>query len=213
MRNPQNIKQVSKLKINCMGFIFYQGSPRYVFGGKEPWEGTCPAPLYSVGVFVDAKKESIMQAVFDCGLDIIQLHGQASPALCRTLREDGLFVIRAIAVEAEADLEETKRYEGCVDYFLFDTKSAVHGGSGQSFDWSVLNVYQGETPFLLSGGIRPESLEAIQQIRHPRFAGIDLNSGFEQEPGIKDVKKLSAFVSALRTSTNMIQDESNNLFV
>ena len=81
------------------------------------------------------------------------------------------------------DFEKTREYEGRVDYFLFDTRCEGYGGSGKRFDWSILTEYKGETPFLLSGGIRPENAEAIRNFRHPRFAGIDLNSGFEIEPG------------------------------
>ena len=84
-----------------------------------------------------------------------------------------------------------------MDYFLFDTRCEGYGGSGKRFDWSILTEYEGETPFLLSGGIRPENAEAIRNFRHPRFAGIDLNSGFEIEPGLKDIDKLKNFIQQI----------------
>ena len=100
-----------------------------------------------------------------------------------------------------ADLAATIAYEGRVDYFLFDTRCASYGGSGQAFDWSLLERYEGETPFLLSGGLRPESLDAIKAFHHPRLAGIDLNSGFESAPGIKDDQLLRTFIKQLKQQT------------
>ena len=81
-----------------------------------------------------------------------------------------------------------------MDYFLFDTKCAGYGGSGQRFDWNLLQSYQGETPFLLSGGIRPEMATDLQSFHHPRWAGIDLNSGFESAPGVKKAETLRSFL-------------------
>ena len=107
--------------------------------------------------------------------------------------------VQNLAVTRPADdLERTSSYEGRVDYFLFDTKCDNYGGSGKQFDWSVLEAYTGETPFLLSGGLRPESAGAIRSFHHPRLAGIDLNSGFEIEPGLKDVEKLKRFIHDIK---------------
>ena len=97
-----------------------------------------------------------------------------------------------------------------MDYFLFDTRCEGYGGSGKRFDWSILTGYKGETPFLLSGGIRPENAEAIRNFRHPRFAGIDLNSGFEIEPGLKDIDKLKNFIQQILHLT--VMNRITNLF-
>ena len=110
----------------------------------------------------------------------------------------GYSLIKAFQISTACDLEQTTNYEGRVDYFLFDTKSNSYGGSGKQFDWSILEAYQGKTPFLLSGGIRPESAEAIRSFRHPLLAGIDLNSGFEIEPGRKDIEKLKEFLKEIQ---------------
>ena len=82
--------------------------------------------------------------------------------------------------------------------FLFDTKCSSAGGNGEQFDWSILNDYDGDVPFLLSGGIGPDDVEKIKSFNHPKFAGIDLNSCFEIEPGLKDVEKLKKFISQLK---------------
>ena len=96
------------------------------------------------------------------------------------------------------DVMRYKEYEGSVDYLLFDTKCATSGGCGKHFDWSVLEAYDGNTPFLLSGGIGPEDIDNVKAFRHPMMAGIDLNSKFETEPGIKDIEKLKLFIRKIR---------------
>ncbi|MDR1918776.1 MAG: phosphoribosylanthranilate isomerase, partial [Tannerellaceae bacterium] len=129
--------------------------------------------------------------------DYLQLHGDESPELCHSLQKRGFSLIKAFSIAGAADLKRTAAYEGRTDYFLFDTACPGYGGSGKSFDWSLLDAYEGETPFLLSGGVQPGSLEAIRRFRHPRFAGIDLNSGFESAPGLKDIDKLTPFIKQL----------------
>jgi len=194
MRHPENISQLAQLEIDWMGFIFYEKSPRYV--GTEPITVENDS-LKKVGVFVNATYEQLTKMAATHQLDCLQLHGNETPELCQALREQGFFVIKALSVSTTEDLEKTKDYENQADFFIFDTKCAGYGGSGKQFDWSILASYQGETPFLLSGGIHPESVEAIKNFTHPQFAGIDLNSGFEIEPGLKDVEKLKEFLGKI----------------
>ncbi len=84
------------------------------------------------------------------------------------------------------------------DFFLFDTPSAQHGGTGQKFDWSFLQEYRGDTSFFLSGGIGSEDLESVLQFDHPKLIGLDLNSRFELEPAIKNIPLLQKFMDELR---------------
>ena len=121
--------------------------------------------------------------------------------LRRTLEPDirtGVKIIKTISVSSAEDIERTKEYEGCVDLFLFDTKCPTMGGSGDKFDWSVLSAYKGNVPFLLSGGIGMDDVDKIKSFQHPQFAGVDVNSCFETEPGVKDVEKLRLFIEKLR---------------
>lgn len=202
MREPENIRQVTALDIDWMGFIFYEKSHRR-FGSPDDdlslhsMLGRKDA-IKRIGVFVNATPEYMMHTATRFQLDYLQLHGGESPELCHTLQKRGYAIIKAISVASEADLEQAKAYEGRVDYLLFDTKCKEYGGSGKQFDWSVLAAYQGDTPFLLSGGIHPGSVEAIRSFHHPRFAGIDLNSGFETHPGLKDANKLNSFIKQLK---------------
>ena len=192
MRDVENIREVEALGIDMMGFIFWPKSKRYVSEFPENM------PIYAkrVGVFVDESIEQVKQIADDYALDIIQLHGSESPAYAQELRE--WEVIKAFNIATKEDLESTKPYEGIVDYFLFDTKGQSVGGNGEKFDWSVLEAYDGKTPFLLSGGIGPDDAERVKAFHHPQCIGIDLNSRFEASPGLKDVNKLREFIKKIR---------------
>ena len=201
MRDAENIRQVERLQvgndtsekaIDWMGFIFWPKSKRFV--SEVP--AYLPKHAKRVGVFVDEDIEQVKRIADDYGLNIIQLHGSESPDYARYLRK--WEVIKAFNIATKEDLEATKPYEGIVDYFLFDTKATLPGGSGQQFDWSVLTFYNGNTPFLLSGGIGPDDAERVRTFHHPRCIGIDLNSRFEIAPGIKDVNKLKEFIKQIR---------------
>lgn len=201
MLEAENIRQVEALGIDWMGFIFYPRSPRFVGDAsvEAPIVGAVREPLVRrVGVFVNASPEEMMEKARKHKLDYLQLHGNESADDCYALQKRGFALIKAFSIATEEDLEKTADYEGRVDYFLFDTKCEGYGGSGKTFDWSVLATYQGSIPFLLSGGLRPESLEALRHFHHPRLAGLDLNSGFEIDPGVKDVAKLKRFVEEVR---------------
>jgi len=191
MREAENIREVEALGIDLMGFIFWPKSSRYV--SEVP--GYMPTSCKRVGVFVDEDPEQVMRIADTYALDIIQLHGSESPEAVRRLHNRG--IIKAISVKCREDIATYKAYEGMVDYFLFDTKAQLPGGSGQQFDWNILSAYDGKTPFLLSGGIGPEDAERIRAFHHPQCVGIDLNSRFEQSPGLKDVHKLKTFLQKI----------------
>ena len=157
-----------------------------------------------VGVFVNDMPQNIVTAVYNYHLSYVQLHGDESPVMIDNLRRTlvpdivpEIKIIKAISVSSAEDLQRCKQYEGHADLFLFDTKCKGYGGSGQKYDWSVLDAYTGQTPFLLSGGIGPEDAERIHDFHHPRCIGIDLNSKFETAPGMKDVTKLQQFLLQL----------------
>lgn len=192
MREAQNISDLSRLDIDWMGMIFWPGSKRYV--SSPP--ACLPQRLKKVGVFVDASLDDIRQHVSDYQLDIIQLHGQETPAFLEALKP--LALIKAFNIADASDLEKTKAYEGIADYFLFDTKGKIVGGNGEKFDWTVLTAYEGSTPFLLSGGIGPEDALKVKKFHHPKCIGIDLNSRFEISPGLKDIDQLQTFIKHMR---------------
>ncbi len=192
MRDADNIRAVSELRIDWMGFIFWPPSSRYV--SEKPT--FLPTRQKRVGVFVDARIEEVKSKADEYALDLIQLHGSESPAFCERLKANSRQqLIKAFNIATQEDLEQTRPYEGLVDYFLFDTKAKMVGGNGTQFDWSVLSAYQGNTPFLLSGGIGPDDAEKVRNFHHPQLAGIDLNSRFELSPALKDIEKLKQFIT------------------
>lgn len=207
MREAENIRAVGRLDMDWMGFIFYPESPRYVPGEEAYTTAIDQCPKKKVGVFVNAGVEEILRKAALLHLDYVQLHGNESPGQCEALQAQGYSVIKAFSVATAADLERTAVYESHAGYFLFDTKCPGYGGSGQRFDWSALEAYQGNTPFLLSGGIRPESIRDVRRFRHPQMMGIDLNSGFEVAPAWKDAAALERFINELRIK--IIDNESN----
>ena len=206
MRDPANIEALAKLPVDLIGFIFYPQSPRAVKGDAlEKWlhqPGRFASLPRRVGVFVNAPIEEVLNRVHDFSLDYVQLHGTESPAYCRELLDlwsltsmSGAQLIKAFPVGPGFDFSEVEGYAPFCAYALFDTQTEGFGGSGEAFDWSLLSAYSGSLPFFLSGGLGPDALEAIQAFRHPKLAGLDLNSRFEEKPGVKNIDRLQDFIS------------------
>lgn len=210
MREPENIEGVLQLPVDYMGFIFAAQSSRFVGEGEElpKWIEANDekfGEIKRVGVFVNAEIDEILNKVHDYRLDFVQLHGSERPEYCRELlsfwevssmREAKL--IKAFSIDGDFDFRRTNDYSGLCSLLLFDTKGAAPGGNGEKFDWKLLDLYQGATPFLLAGGIGPESADELRRFPHPQFHGVDLNSRFEIEPGLKSIEKLKAFVTIFK---------------
>jgi len=196
MTEGENIRQVEALGIDFMGFIFFPKSPRCV----KSVPSYLPATCQRVGVFVNAELEDVCKAADEFSLDVIQLHGHESVAYCEQLRQlrPSLRLVKVFSFATEADILETDEYVAVSDLFLFDTKCPTAGGSGVSFNWRILDAYKGNVPFLLSGGIGPESVESLVAFSHPMLAGYDLNSKFELAPGLKDAALLKGFLDELK---------------
>ncbi len=196
MREPENIRAVEALGIDLMGFIFWPPSSRYV--GEKP--SYLPRNCRRVGVFVDAALPDILAAVEDFRLDGVQLHGHETPEAIAALKAHipGVRIVKSLAVAGPEDLAQAEAYADVCDAFLFDTKGKLPGGNGRQFDWSVLQRYRGRLPFLLSGGIWPDDAQRIRAFDVPGCLGIDLNSRFETEPGLKDVDALRTFIETIR---------------
>ncbi len=206
MREPGNIREVLDLNVDYMGFIFHPPSPRFAGSpALAEWMQKNDALFSStarVGVFVNAELDYILNTVHDYQLDWVQLHGNESPTYCRelkllwtvsTLRSAHL--CKAFSVDADFDFSDAAAYADTCSLFVFDTGGqATSGGTGRQWDWNRLREYNLPTPFLLSGGIGPQDAAAIRKLDHPQLAGVDLNSRFEVEPGVKEVKLLSDFL-------------------
>ncbi|HCN83942.1 MAG TPA: N-(5'-phosphoribosyl)anthranilate isomerase [Sphingobacteriaceae bacterium] len=198
MREPDNISQVMDINPDYMGFIFYQGSKRYVNDIDSEALKKIPSGIRKTGVFVDSSFEDITAAINKYHLDAVQLHGEESPELCRRLKQEGIEVIKAFGINNDFDFTVLEEYTMVTDHFLFDTKTSSHGGSGKVFDWKSLEKYPYQTTYFLSGGLSLDNIEDIQHIEDKRLYAIDINSKFESEPGIKDVEKIKKAINYIR---------------
>ena len=200
MTEAENIREVERLLPSWMGFICWKNSPR----GVEVPPAYLPEQPQRTGVFVNPTMEYVLQKTEEFRFDHVQLHGKESADFCRDLRKALLRIprpvslIKAFAVASPADLNCVAEYTAHCDYFLFDTKCTCTGGSGRAFDWQILQHYTGPIPFILSGGIGPDSLPALRQFSHPYWTGIDLNSRFEDTPGHKNIALLQSFFRELK---------------
>lgn len=198
MRDPVNIAQALQLEPDYMGFIFYQESLRFV---GENWEGpitNVPDTTKKVGVFVNQSIEEVTLLAGKYQLDYLQLHGDEEPEYCRELYEEGFAITKAVGLKKSEDLERLEAYMPWIEFFLFDTPSQQYGGTGKTFDWSLLFQYHHELPFFLSGGLSLDNLEEVNQLDGLNIWALDLNSKFETEAGIKDISKLKVFKNRMQ---------------
>ena len=199
MRNPSNIEDLVKLKPDYIGFIFYPKSKRFI-GEIIPDEIQALIPVYiqKVGVFVDEPFDNLLEKFRTNKLDMIQLHGSELPGYCERLKKLDIPVIKVFGITSDFDFQTVRPYNQYCDYFLFDTSGEERGGTGRKFDWATLEKYNEDKPFFLSGGIHPDDVDVINRLPYSKLHGVDINSGFETEPGIKNISVVKAFIGELR---------------
>lgn len=199
MRDPENIAAVCAAEPDYLGFIFYAKSKRYV--GDLPDATTftqVPEAIQKVGVFVNEEAEQVIATCEKYALQVAQLHGNESAEYCQRIKKSGLTVFKAFSVSNDFDFGQLEQYIGTIDYFLFDTKGKLPGGTGKKFNWEILQHYQLDLPFFLSGGIRLEDALEIKALNMPQLYAADINSGFEMKPALKDTEKVTAFIHQIR---------------
>lgn len=196
LKNYENISNVIIAGADHVGFIFHKGSPRY-FNNALSFDEIRTIKVKKVGVFVNEDLYSILDKVAHFDLDLVQLHGNESPAQCSEL---GKYVktIKSFGIDEHFDFSFLSKYSDKVDYFLFDTATPGHGGSGKVFDHSLLRKYELNVPFFLSGGISLENAKKIKQLNLKQLIGVDLNSKFEISPGIKEASKIKQFIKQIK---------------
>ncbi|WP_088342223.1 phosphoribosylanthranilate isomerase [Robiginitalea sediminis] len=198
-----NPAEVAALNPDYLGFIFWEPSPRHFDGPAPEWEEDGPV---RAGVFVDAQIGEVLEKTRDFSLGMLQLHGSESPEYCRELQSrlrgaglDAASLVKAFAVGPDFDFGKLAAYQPVCDAFLFDSRGPLPGGNGKVFDWSLLEDYGLETPFFLSGGIGPESIQALEHFLSmpvsQRCIALDINSGFETAPGQKDITLITEFMN------------------
>lgn len=199
LKDPQNILEVSAIKPDMVGFIFYEGSVRFV--GSKFKRGdlrNIPDHILKTGVFVNENSDHIIEKIKKFSLDLVQLHGQELPIECALIRKHAK-VIKAFGVNESFDFSLCESYENVCDFFLFDTADRQHGGTGRTFDHLLLSRYKGNTPFFLSGGIGlEEAKQVINTPIHPLLVGIDVNSKFEDADHKKNIPALKTLTQLLK---------------
>lgn len=189
MRDHENILELASLQPEYMGFIFYDKSPRFV--GHEFVIPGISSAISKVGVFVNESTEKMLAIRDGYNLAFLQLHGSESPAQLEALQKEGVKIIKVFSVDDDFDFMATQSYEGLADFFLFDTKGKYYGGNAQRFNWTNLEKYNQRVPFFLSGGIGPENVSEIAVLTGMNIHALDINSGVELSPALKDLTKVS----------------------
>ena len=187
-----------------VGFIFFQKSPRYVApvdAGKLRKAATGRAK--AVAVTVDSDDATLDALVAEMAPDMLQLHGSETPERVSTIKARyGLPVMKAFSIRDAADLAAIEHYRGVADRFLFDAKppkgAELPGGNGVPFDWCVLAALDPGIGYMLSGGLNAENIGEALRLVSP--AGIDISSGVESAPGVKDAGLIEAFFRAVRAA-------------
>ncbi|HVI47561.1 MAG TPA: phosphoribosylanthranilate isomerase [Chitinophaga sp.] len=188
-------------KVDYAGFIFYEKSPRFAASKIDARTVRETAGISKVGVFVNAPEEQVKRTVADYALDMVQLHGDETPAFCAAIRKV-VPVIKAFRIGDDVDWTTLLTpYLTVTDYFLFDTASAKgYGGTGERFNWELLASYPFDHPFLLSGGIAPEHAGGLGVLDIPALFALDINSRFEDSPGVKNIPKVQQFVKQIHST-------------
>ncbi len=198
MKEIENIKEISALNPDYLGFIFWEKSKRNMTLDSIP---ELHETTKIVGVFVNASIQEIASKINQYQLDIIQLHGNESVIFCKNVKKFGVEVIKVFSMDSNFNFSVVKEYVLAVDYFLFDTKGKLPGGNGITFDWNVLENYHFNVPYFLSGGIGTTEIDGLKEfLKSPaakKCYAIDVNSRFEKKPGIKNKIKLQKFKKLL----------------
>lgn len=198
MKYGVNLQEVEDFQPDYLGLIFYEKSERCmkrILSSSDLKR----IRIKKIGVFVNQSLEEIEVAITDFSLDAVQLHGNETPEFCTLLKGKDIKVIKAFAVNDEFNFEDTKEYKGCCDYFLFDTKGNKKGGNGIAFNWNILKNYDQQIPFFLSGGIGPENIWEVLELKDLNIYCIDINSKVEHFPGFKNTDKVKETIALIRT--------------
>lgn len=199
MKYEDNIRAVAGCKPDMLGFVFYPKSPRFV---GEEWSTavteTIDQTIQKIGVFVDEDVDTVLFKANLYRLEGVQLHGSESPEECAYFRSKGLEVIKAFGIHEAFDFTILRKYGKSCNRFLFDTATKQFGGSGNVFDWRLLQRYTLPIPFLLSGGLGLGTLSQLKKLTHPYLWGLDFNSKLEQSPACKHIEKVNQLIKTIK---------------
>lgn len=195
LNNEENIRRISSLEPDYIGLNFYWKSKRFV---TKDFNISNTENVQLVGVFVNDGLQRIFDLSKKYTLNYIQLHGDESPEFCECLLLHDLKIIKVFRVDEKFSFKEVEPFLGKADFFLFDAAGKDYGGNGKAFNWDILKKYPYDTPYFLAGGLNPENVNEVLNTDLPMLYGLDVNSGYELEPGIKDEKKIKELLKKIR---------------
>ncbi len=195
----EDAAQLAEMGVDALGVNFWPSSKRYVAPDEIEWLIGLADKILRVGVFVNSPPELPLRLMREGLLDVVQFHGDETPEEAAVFHASGVPFIKALGVRTRADLSHINEFKASA--ILLDSHApGVYGGTGAAFDWHVAANLRNEhpdLPILLAGGIVPDNASLAAEMVHP--AAIDIASGAEISPGIKDFKKVAAFLTALRS--------------
>ena len=204
LNSVDQLLQLDEIGVEFGGFIFYPKSPRYILKHIQPSDikKVKGQQINKVGVFVNESVDTVLKMVDECGLYLVQLHGDETPKYCEKIA-NYVTVIKAFRLRNEDNvLWKVKDYNDIVDMFLFDTAGAAYGGTGEKFNWDILNGLNINKPFFLSGGIGPDDVDELVKFSTTNVAkdlfALDVNSKFEKAPGVKDMQLVQQFIRQIK---------------
>jgi phosphoribosylanthranilate isomerase len=198
--NMEQAKALDAMGVHYIGFIFYSSSKRYVLNSLSvsDLQQFKTIGAKKVGVFVNESLDNLLKIVKQASLDMVQLHGDEDMTYCEKVKEH-VSVVKVFRVGALVPMMDG--FDQVADYFLFDTDSALYGGTGQHFNWEIIKNQTMAKPYFLSGGIGPNDIKGLEVMQTTKagkqLLAVDLNSQFEISPGNKDLEKIKTFIHAI----------------
>ncbi len=196
LTDPDNSLACAELHPDAIGLVFYEKSPRHVTMDQAARiTSVLPQDILTMGVFVDHSFKEIMEKVRHCALKGVQLHGKESPGLVDQLKRENLFVIKALFAAKEPYLNQANKYENASSLLVEYGKGNLPGGNAESWDYELACYIKTKRPVIISGGLSPYSV--ADAIRAAGPFGVDVSSGVEKYPGMKDINKVRSFIARI----------------
>ncbi len=199
LSEPETVTAAIEAGTDFIGLVFYEPSPRHIeLDVAKYLSNFIPEKVQLVGLFVNPDDIYLTRILNEVPLTMIQLHGDETPARVTEVKEKfGLPVMKALPISSQKDLGNIKPYDNVADWLLFDAKGEdLPGGNGTAFDWNILKNYQGSKPWMLAGGLTPDNVGDALALLSPN--AVDVSSSVESSKGVKDARKIQAFISAVK---------------
>lgn len=201
LTEPDNALACAELLPDAIGLVFYEKSPRHVTTDQATRiTGVLPQGILTIGVFVDNSFEDIMEKVRQCSLKGVQLHGEESSELVDQLRKENLYVIKTLFVAKKPYLKQAQNFPTASSLLVEYGKGILPGGNAEFWNYEMSFEIKTKCPVIIAGGLSPDTIE--QALKTARPFGVDVSSGVEKSPGIKDLNKVKSFIARMNALTD-----------